>query len=110
MKFIKEEARRLLNYPKNRNLKPLFDWNAANIYFLLTNRFQKRGPLNDITLNRTKEQPCLGIYAGGDIPGITQKLNKGYFTDLALMHMVLVPVGEANSNDNVDEGSRKHYA
>mgnify|MGYP003631698581 CR=1 FL=1 len=50
-----KEAGPTAELPQKRELKSPFFWNAANIYFLLTDRFNNGDTLNDISLNRTKE-------------------------------------------------------
>lgn len=85
-----------------------FAWDAANIYFLLTDRFNNGDTLNDITLNRTKETDVLRGFMGGDIQGITKKINEGYFTDLGINAIWFSPVVE-QIHDNVDEGTGSTY-
>tara|TARA_R110000737_G_scaffold216911_1_gene233377 strand:- start:731 stop:2431 length:1701 start_codon:yes stop_codon:yes gene_type:complete len=94
--------------PQKRELKSPFFWNAANIYFLLTDRFNNGDTLNDISLNRTKETAVLRGFMGGDIQGITQKINDGYFTDLGINAIWFSPVVE-QIHDNVDEGTGNTY-
>ena len=93
---------------KPTQLKPPFDWDAATIYFLLTDRFNNGDTLNDITQNRTKETDVLRGFMGGDIKGITQKINEGYFTDLGVNAIWFTPVVE-QIHDNVDEGTGSTY-
>ena len=59
-----------------------FDWKAANIYFLLTDRFNNGDTLNDVNFERTGETGKLRGFEGGDIKGVTQKIKDGYFTCL----------------------------
>ena len=66
------------------NLKKPFLWEAANIYFLLTDRFYNADSLNDVNFNRTKPTAKLRGFEGGDIKGITKKIEEGYFTDLGI--------------------------
>jgi len=89
-------------------LKSHFDWDAANIYFLLTDRFNNGDTLNDIALNRTKETAVFRGFMGGDIQGITKKINEGYFTDLGVNAIWFTPVVE-QIHDNVDEGTGSTY-
>jgi alpha-amylase len=85
-----------------------FFWDAANIYFLLTDRFNNGDSLNDLSLNRTKKTAVLRGFMGGDIQGITQKINDGYFTDLGINAIWFSPVVE-QIHDNVDEGTGSTY-
>ena len=103
-----KEAGPTTELPQKRELKSPFFWNAANIYFLLTDRFNNGDTLNDISLNRTKETAVLRGFMGGDIQGITQKINDGYFTDLGINAIWFSPVVE-QIHDNVDEGTGNTY-
>lgn len=103
-----KEAGPTAELPQKRELKSPFFWNAANIYFLLTDRFNNGDTLNDISLNRTKETAVLRGFMGGDIQGITQKINDGYFTDLGINSIWFSPVVE-QIHDNVDEGTGNTY-
>tara|TARA_R110002111_G_scaffold91434_1_gene142262 strand:- start:100 stop:1800 length:1701 start_codon:yes stop_codon:yes gene_type:complete len=103
-----KEAGPTAELPPKRESKSPFFWNAANIYFLLTDRFNNGDTLNDISLNRTKETAVLRGFMGGDIQGITQKINDGYFTDLGINAIWFSPVVE-QIHDNVDEGTGNTY-
>lgn len=85
-----------------------FTWKAANIYFLLTDRFHNGDTINDTTLNRNKETGILRGFMGGDLKGITQKINEGYFTDLGVNAIWFTPVVEQIQNI-VDEGTGNTY-
>jgi alpha-amylase len=50
-----------------------FVWEGANIYFLLTDRFNNGDTTNDINFDRTKKTGKLRGLEGGDIKGITKK-------------------------------------
>ncbi len=88
--------------------KPDFVWSAANTYFLLTDRFNNGNPDNDITLNRTKETGLLRGFEGGDIQGIINKIEDGYFSDLGINAIWFSPVQE-QIHDSVDEGTGSTY-
>ncbi|MGN9134123.1 alpha-amylase family glycosyl hydrolase [Clostridium sp. HCP1S3_B4] len=71
----------------------LFSWDNATVYFLLTDRFENGDPSNDHSYGRSldangnvingyKDAP--GTFHGGDLKGITKKINDGYFTDLGI--------------------------
>ncbi len=85
-----------------------FTWKAANIYFLLTDRFNNGDPSNDLNFNRTKETATLRGFKGGDIKGITQKINEGYFTDLGINAIWMTPIVE-QIHDGTDEGTGVTY-
>lgn len=92
---------------ENRPSSP-FVWEAANIYFLLTDRFNNGNPNNDINFERDNETAVLRGFMGGDIQGITQKLNEGYFNDLGVNAIWFTPVVEQIHGDT-DEGTGNTY-
>ncbi len=85
-----------------------FVWEGANIYFLLTDRFNNGNPNNDINFDRTEETAVLRGFEGGDIVGITQKIEEGYFTDLGVNAIWFTPVVE-QIHGATDEGTGKTY-
>jgi alpha-amylase len=91
--------------PKQKNN---FDWKGANLYFLLTDRFYNGDKTNDNLLNRTKPTGLLRNFMGGDIKGITKKIEEGYFTDLGINAIWFTPIVE-QIHDAVDEGTGNTY-
>ena len=85
-----------------------FVWEGANIYFLLTDRFQNADPSNDVHFNRQDNAATLRGFKGGDLKGITQKINEGYFTDLGINAIWLTPIVE-QIHAGTDEGTGKSY-
>jgi len=85
-----------------------FFWEAANIYFLLTDRFYNGDTSNDVNFDRVEETAVLRNFMGGDIKGITQKINDGYFTDLGINAIWFTPVVE-QIHGSVDEGTGNTY-
>lgn len=85
-----------------------FVWAGANIYFLLTDRFNNGTTENDTTLNRTNPTGPLRGFKGGDIQGITEKIKEGYFTNLGVNAIWFTPVLEQIHGD-VDEGTGNTY-
>ena len=85
-----------------------FVWGGANIYFLLTDRFNNGDASNDINFNRTKETGVLRDFEGGDLKGITQKIEEGYFTDLGINAIWFSPIVE-QIHGSVDEGTGNSY-
>ncbi|HEX8270042.1 MAG TPA: alpha-amylase family glycosyl hydrolase [Flavobacterium sp.] len=85
-----------------------FVWEAANVYFLLTDRFNNGNKANDFNFNRTKEPAILRGFQGGDIRGIIQKIDEGYFDKLGINAIWLTPVAE-QIHDGVDEGTGLSY-
>jgi len=90
------------------NVNKPFIWEAANLYFLLTDRFNNADKYNDVNFERTSETAKLRGFEGGDIKGITQKINDGYFTALGVNAIWLTPVVE-QIHDGTDEGTGFTY-
>ncbi|MGB5554355.1 MAG: alpha-amylase family glycosyl hydrolase [Flavobacteriaceae bacterium] len=90
--------------PKNNDP---FYWEGANVYFLLTDRFNNGNPENDINFGRTDSTGVLRGFMGGDIEGITQKIEAGYFSDLGVNAIWLTPVVE--QIHGVDKESEDTY-
>lgn len=88
--------------------KTPFVWEGANLYFLLTDRFQNGDKTNDLNFNRTKPTPKLRSFMGGDIRGIIQKIDEGYFTKLGVNAIWLTPIVE-QVHDAVNEGTGNTY-
>ncbi|GLU44441.1 alpha-amylase family glycosyl hydrolase [Allomuricauda sp. NBRC 101325] len=85
-----------------------FVWEGANIYFLLTDRFNNGNPKNDVNFGRTDTTAVLRGFEGGDIQGIIQKIEEGYFTDLGINAIWFTPVVE-QIHGATDEGTGKTY-
>ena len=90
------------------NKRP-FVWEAANVYFLLTDRFYNGDTSNDVNFERTKEAGKLRGFEGGDIKGIIKKLKEGYFTKLGINAIWMTPVIE-QIHGGTDEGTGLTYA
>jgi alpha-amylase len=88
--------------------KTPFVWEGANLYFLMTDRFANGDKSNDVSYNRTKTTGKLRGFEGGDIKGITQKIDEGYFTKLGINVIWFTPVVE-QIHDGVDEGTGMSY-
>ncbi len=88
--------------------KTPFEWKAATIYFLLTDRFNNGDKTNDINFDRTVSTGTLRGFEGGDIKGITQKIEEGYFDKLGINAIWLTPIVE-QIHGCVNEGSGNTY-
>lgn len=89
--------------------KTPFIWEAANVYFLLTDRFNNADASNDINFDRTLETGKLRGFEGGDLKGITQKIEEGYFTHLGVNAIWMTPIVE-QIHGGTDEGAGFTYA
>ena len=88
--------------------KTPFVWESANVYFIVTDRFNDGDKTNDHTYNRNKPTGKLRGFEGGDIRGIIQKLDEGYFTNLGINVIWMTPIVE-QIHDGVDEGTGFTY-
>ena len=88
--------------------KSPFVWEGANIYFLLTDRFNNADPTNDVNFGRTEDAAVLRGFEGGDLKGITQKIKEGYFNELGINAIWMTPVVE-QIHGATDEGTGKTY-
>ncbi len=93
---------------EEKTAKP-FTWENANIYFLLTDRFNNGDPNNDQMFDRKNDGAVLRNFEGGDIKGITAKINEGYFDELGITAIWLTPFWE-QVRGFTDEGTGKTYA
>ena len=93
---------------ESKNQNQPFVWEGANVYFLMTDRFNNGDTNNDINFNRKDDAAVLRGFKGGDIKGITQKINDGYFTDLGINAIWMTPIVE-QIYAGTDEGTGKSY-
>lgn len=87
---------------------PAAFWNAATIYFLLTDRFENGDPSNDAALGRGAGAAPFRGFAGGDLRGILQRLEAGYFDSLGVTAIWMTPFVE-QIQGGVDEGTGTTY-
>ena len=73
------------------NVNTPFSWDNASMYFVITDRFFNGDKSNDHSYGRsTKEKGAenyetrQGTFHGGDLKGLTQKLEDGYFDELGI--------------------------
>ncbi|WP_298880546.1 alpha-amylase family glycosyl hydrolase [uncultured Polaribacter sp.] len=92
----------------NKMEKKEFVWEGANVYFLLTDRFNNGDSSNDFNIKRTNKTGKLRGFEGGDIKGITQKINEGYFTKLGINAIWMTPIVE-QIHGSTDEGTGVSY-
>ena len=107
-KTDKKENQDIAENKKKEEAKTPFVWDAANVYFLLTDRFNNGDKTNDVNYNRTKETAVLRGFEGGDLQGITQKIEAGYFTNLGINAIWMSPIVE-QIHGATDEGTGNTY-
>ena len=70
-----------------------FSWDNATVYFVMTDRFWDGDPSNNHSYGRELDQngkpypgyqEKIGSFHGGDLKGLTLKLNEGYFNELGV--------------------------
>jgi alpha-amylase len=88
--------------------KAPFVWQGANLYFLLVDRFNNGDKANDLNFGRDKKTGKLRGFLGGDIKGVTQKIEEGYFDKLGVNAIWFSPIVE-QIHDGVDEGTGMSY-
>ncbi|MGW9686602.1 alpha-amylase family glycosyl hydrolase [Flagellimonas sp. 2504JD1-5] len=86
-----------------------FTWEGANVYFLLTDRFNKGNTESTIHFDRNEETAVLRGFEGGDLAGITQKIEEGYFTNLGINAIWFTPIVE-QVHGATNEGTGNTYA
>ena len=70
----------------NRN-----DWESAVFYFLMVDRFKNGNLKNNQKVDDPEILPKANFY-GGDLAGVTQKIEEGYFEDLGINTIWLSPI------------------
>ena len=83
-------------------------WNSATVYFLLLDRFQDGDTANDHALGRRQDGAKLRSFMGGDLAGVRQRLDEGYFDSLGVDVLWMTPF-EEQIRGTVDEGTGKTY-
>ncbi|REG89788.1 alpha-amylase family glycosyl hydrolase [Winogradskyella sediminis] len=104
----KETEHKIATVEPVQTMETPFVWEGANLYFLLTDRFNNGDTTNDVNFDRTKETGELRGFEGGDIKGITQKVKEGYFTDLGINAIWMTPIVE-QIHGGTDEGTGVTY-
>lgn len=64
-----------------------FSYDNATVYFAITDRFKDGNEKNNQSYDRVNVDSLgkdIGTFHGGDIKGLTDKLEEGYFTDLGI--------------------------
>jgi alpha-amylase len=85
-----------------------FLWNSATVYFLLTDRFHNADPRNDLAYGRKADAGPLRGFMGGDLKGVTAKIEQGYFDELGVNILWITPPVE-QIHASTDEGTGISY-
>ena len=86
-----------------------FSWNNAIVYFLMTDRFVNGSVHNDFIAPADAPPAPYRGFLGGDLIGVTKRLESGYFNQLGVNAIWTTPLLE-NINGSVDEGTGTSYA
>lgn len=78
-------------------------WRATTVYFLLTDRFANGDPSNDRAVGRKPDGGPLRSFEGGDLKGLTSRIEQGWFNALGVDAIWTTPVIE-NVHGSVEEG------
>ncbi|WP_323847420.1 alpha-amylase family glycosyl hydrolase [Microbulbifer magnicolonia] len=84
-------------------------WRNATVYFMLPDRFVNGNPDNDLAYGRGGDADQLRGFHGGDLQGVIDKLNEGYFDQLGVDALWMSPVYE-QIHGATDEGTGRTYA
>jgi len=85
-----------------------FTWDNATIYFMMTDRFYNGDPSNDYVHSDDAPPAPYRGFMGGDVKGITKKIEEGYFDDLGVDAIWMTPLVE-QIQGSVDEGTGTSY-
>jgi alpha-amylase len=83
-------------------------WNSATVYFLLIDRFHNGDTSNDHAHGRAQNGAVLRSFEGGDLAGVLQKIEEGYFDSLGITAIWMTPFVE-QIHAGVDEGTGPTY-
>ncbi|NUY80693.1 alpha-amylase [Flavobacterium sp. MAH-1] len=107
MMSMNTEAQTAPKTPAKKEKLP-FVWEGANLYFLLVDRFNNGNLSNDVNFGRNQPTGKLRGFEGGDLKGITQKIEEGYFDKLGINAIWMTPIVE-QIHGGTDEGQGLTY-
>jgi len=82
-----------LNGKPGSDSKKTFDWHDAIVYAIMVDRFYDGDSSNTRPVPNPEVDPRANFF-GGDLQGILDKLNEGYFTDLGVNVLWLSPINQ----------------
>ncbi|WNZ55919.1 alpha-amylase family glycosyl hydrolase [Microbulbifer sp. MKSA007] len=83
-------------------------WRNATVYFMLPDRFNNGDSSNDFPYGRKDDAAYLRGFEGGDLRGVIEKIEAGYFNDLGVDAVWMAPVIENIHGYN--ESDKRTYA
>jgi alpha-amylase len=92
-----------------------FTWDNANVYFMMTDRFYNGNSNNDNSYGRKNDygspEKNAGTFHGGDIAGLTDKLEAGYFEQLGTNAIwITAPYEQIHGFVGGGDGDFPHYS
>ncbi len=99
-------------YRRGTQPLPSFSWKNASIYFVITDRFFDGDTSNNNSYGRPQVDATgknIGTFHGGDIAGLTAKLNANYFTDLGI-NVIWITAPYEQAHGFVGGGSAGDFA
>ena len=117
------ESTEQYTFKEGEAVKSVFSWDNVNCYFVLTDRFVNGNKANDHSYGRecdrngnpipnSNYENRPGTFNGGDLVGLTSKVNDGYFTDLGVNAIwITSPLEQIHGwvAGGGPDGSFKHY-
>jgi glycosidase len=89
----------------------VFDWRDAVIYFVFVDRFNDGGVTNCSVSANGSPLPPIANYQGGDWPGVTKKIQEGYFNGLGVNTLWLtVPLANTHNAGQGTGGDTHSYS
>jgi glycosidase len=97
--------------------KATFSWRNATVYFVLTDRFVNGDKSNDNSYGREKDasgnvipgyENKIGTFHGGDLKGLTSKVEEGYFNDLGI-NAIWITAPYEQMHGGLAANGFKHY-
>ncbi len=89
----------------------VFDWRDAVIYFVFVDRFNDGGVANCSVSANGSPLPPIANYQGGDWPGVTKKIQEGYFNGLGVNTLWLtVPLANTHNAGQGTSGDTHSYS
>lgn len=86
-----------------------FDWRDTTLYMLLVDRFANGNPDNDEPVGAPVENPA--EWHGGDLEGVLEVMQSGYFDDLGVRAIWLSPIQpQTDGHYTGRDGARRYTA
>jgi cyclomaltodextrinase / maltogenic alpha-amylase / neopullulanase len=81
---------------------PSDSWRATVLYYAFVDRFSNGDPVNDRPVEDVEELPLRANWNGGDLQGVLDRIEEGYFSDLGVTCIWLSPLNRQPDNAEVE--------